>query len=168
MTLTHEDLLSISNLLDVRIQAGLQAELQPVKDDLRDVKLYIHSEFELIKNEIRNIYAELQSVKDDICNIYAELQSVKDDIRALKDEINSLNYRVTKLEVHIENVTDKNIQLLAENYVPAAKRYEKASAQIDAMMADIENVNALNLSIWYLIFFNIYYSMTLDLSQQKK
>lgn len=132
MTLTHEDLLSISNLLDVRIQAGLQAELQPVKDDLRDLKLYIHSEFELIKNEIRNIYAELRSVKDDICNIYAELQAVREDIRALKDEINSLNYRVTKLEVHIENVTDKNIQLLAENYVPAAKRYEKAVPHFSA------------------------------------
>ena len=30
------------------------------------------------------------------------------------------------------------IQLLSENYVPAAKRYEKASAQIEAMQADIE------------------------------
>lgn len=27
---------------------------------------------------------------------------------------------------------------MSENYVPAAKRYEKASAQIDAMQADIE------------------------------
>jgi len=28
--------------------------------------------------------------------------------------------------------------LLAENYLPAAKRYEKATAQIEAMQADID------------------------------
>ena len=85
MTLTQEDLLSISNLLDVKIQAGLQAELQPVKDSIRDLRLYIHSELELIKNDIRNLYAELQAVKDDIRNLYAELQQVKDDIRLLDE-----------------------------------------------------------------------------------
>ena len=65
MTLTNEDLLAISQLLDVKLDAKLKSELQPLKDDIRDIKL------------------------------------------------------------HLENVTDKNIQLLAENYVPAAKRYEK-------------------------------------------
>ncbi len=65
MALTNEDLLAISQLLDVKLDAKLKSELQPLKDDIRDIKLYL------------------------------------------------------------ENVTDKNIQLLAENYVPAAKRYEK-------------------------------------------
>ena len=54
----------------------------------------------------------------------SELQPVKDSIRDIK--------------LHIEYVTYRNIQLLAENYVPAAKRYEKASAEIEAMQADIE------------------------------
>ena len=54
----------------------------------------------------------------------SELQPVKDSIRDIK--------------LPLENVTDRNIQLLAENYVPAAKRYEKASAEIEAMQADIE------------------------------
>ena len=78
MTLTNEDLLAISQLLDVKLDAKLKSELQPLKDDIRDIKL------------------------------------------------------------HLENVTDKNIQLLAENYVPAAKRYEKAVPEIQAMQADID------------------------------
>ena len=56
--------------------------------------------------------------------LQTELQPIKDDIRNIK--------------LHLENVTDKNIQLLAENYVPAAKRYEKAVPEIEAMQADIE------------------------------
>ncbi len=81
----NELLLAISEMLDIKLESTLQAELQLLKDDIRDIK-----------------------------------------------------QRVTSIELHLENTTDKNIQLLAENYVPAAKRYEKASAQIDAMQADIE------------------------------
>lgn len=54
----------------------------------------------------------------------AELQPVKDDIRDIK--------------LDIENVIKPQIWLLAENYVPAAKRFEKAASQIEAMQADID------------------------------
>ncbi len=64
----NELLLEMSDLLDIKLKSALQSVLQPLKDSIRDIKLYL------------------------------------------------------------ENVTDKDIQLLSENYVPAAKRYEKASA----------------------------------------
>lgn len=52
--------------------------------------------------------------------------------------MDSLEQRVTSIELHLENVTDKNIQLLAENYLPAAKRYEKSMASIETMQDDID------------------------------
>lgn len=64
MALSNEDLLAISQLLDIKIKSSLQSELQPLKDELRDMK-----------------------------------------------------QRITSIVLHIENTTDKNIQLLAENYV---------------------------------------------------
>lgn len=57
-------------------------------------------------------------------NPLTNLVSLKDDIRDIK--------------LHLENVTDKNIQLLAENYVPAAKRYEKTVPEMQTMQADID------------------------------
>lgn len=78
MALTNEDLFAISQLLDVKLDSKLKSELQPLKDDIRDIKL------------------------------------------------------------HLENITDKNIQLLAENYVPAAKRCEKAVPEIQSMQTDID------------------------------
>ena len=81
----NELLLAISELMDRKLKSELQAELQPIKDDIRDMK-----------------------------------------------------QRMTNLELHLENITDKNIQLLAENYVPASKRYTKESARIEAMQADID------------------------------
>ena len=54
----------------------------------------------------------------------SELQPIKDDIRNIK--------------LDIENNIKPQINLLAENFVPASKRYEKASAQIEAMQNDID------------------------------
>lgn len=81
MSLTNDDLLAISQLLDVKLDSKFQAKLQPLKDDIRDIKL------------------------------------------------------------HLENVTDKNIQLLAENYVPAAKCFSHTDFTPLFCMADFSSEN---------------------------
>lgn len=74
MALSNEDLLAISQLLDTKLASALQ----PVKDELTDVKL------------------------------------------------------------HIENILEPQIHLPIENYVPAAKRYEKSAVTIDSLQADMD------------------------------
>jgi len=74
MALTNEDLLALSDLLDKK----LDAKLQPLENDIRDIKL------------------------------------------------------------EIENTIKPQLNLLTENYVSAAKKYEKTSAQIDAIQVDVK------------------------------
>lgn len=81
MSLTNEDLLAISQLLDIK----LDSKLKPIKDD----------------------------------------------VKSIKDE-------QTRINLIIENEIQHDIQLLAENYVPAAKRYERTIAEIQSMQADID------------------------------
>ena len=81
MALTNEDLLAISQLLDVK----LDARLKPMEND----------------------------------------------IKSIKDE-------QTRINLIIENDIQHDINILVENYVPAAKRYQDATAQIQAIQADIE------------------------------
>ena len=81
MTLTNEDLLAMSQLLDVK----LGARLKPMEND----------------------------------------------IKSIKDE-------QTRINLIIENDIQHDINILVENYVPAAKRYQDATAQIQAIQADIE------------------------------
>ncbi len=81
MSLTNEDLLAISQLLDTK----LKAELKPIQDDI-----------ETIKNEQK------------------------------------------RSNIIIENEIRSDVRMLAENYMPAANKYEKATAKIEAMQADID------------------------------
>ena len=70
-------------------------------------------------NELLLAMAELFDKK-----METQLQALRDDIRDIK--------------LTLENNIPPNIQLLAENYVPAAKRYEKGSTEIENLKVDIE------------------------------
>lgn len=43
MALTNEDLLAISQLLDTKLDSKLKSELQPIKDDIRDIKIHLEN-----------------------------------------------------------------------------------------------------------------------------
>ena len=70
-------------------------------------------------NELLLAMAELFDKK-----METQLQALREDIRDIK--------------LTLENNITPNIQLLAENYVPAAKRYEKGSTEIENLKVDIE------------------------------
>lgn len=65
-----------------------------------------------------------------------------DDLLAISQMLDTklkpIEYRLSNIEIHLENITDKNISLLAENYIPAAKRYERDTEKIEATQADID------------------------------
>ena len=81
---------------------------------------------------------KLQPVQEDIRSLKTDVQVLKEDVRELKEDVQNLQIRVHGLELHMENVTDRNIQLLVENYMPAAIRYETAISQMETMRVDIE------------------------------
>lgn len=95
MALTNEDLLAISQLLDIK----LDAKLKPMENDIK---------------------------------------SIKDEQIRIKDEQIRIRDEQTRINLIIENDILHGINILSENYVPAAKRYQDAAAQINAMQADID------------------------------
>lgn len=58
--------------------------------------------------------------------------------KKLDPKLQPLENDIRNIKLDIENTMKPQLNLLAENYVPAAKRYENVTAQIGAMQADIE------------------------------
>ncbi|RKI35942.1 hypothetical protein D7V86_26805 [bacterium D16-51] len=56
----------------------------------------------------------------------------------MENDIKSIKLEQRRIDSIIENEIRSDIKLLAENYVPAAKRYEKESSKIEAIQDDIE------------------------------
>lgn len=79
-----------------------------------------------LTNEDLLAMSQLLDVKLD-----ARLKPMENDIKSIKDE-------QTRINLIIKNDIQHDINILVENYVPAAKRYQDATAQIQAIQADIE------------------------------
>ncbi|MCX4316683.1 MAG: hypothetical protein OSJ52_08610 [Lachnospiraceae bacterium] len=112
MTLTQEDLLAISQILDVK--------LEPLKGDIASLQEDVAS----LKEEVSSLKNDVELLKEDMC-------LVKKDILILKEEQHRTN-------LIIENELRPQIRLLAENYLPAAKRYLEEAEQIKEMRSDID------------------------------
>lgn len=68
---------------------------------------------------------------------------MKADMQGMRADIERLDKKVTSLELHIENVTDKNIQLVAENFIELTKKLNQAIPVADKNRAYEVKVNYL-------------------------
>ena len=118
----NELLLAISDMMDKK----LDARLLPIETDMKDMKA-----------DMQNMKADMQSMKADMQHMKADMKHMQTDIQHMKTDIKNIEERVTTIELHLENETDKNIALLAENCIPAARKYEKETEKIEAMQDDI-------------------------------
>lgn len=85
-----------------------------------------------LTKEDLNAIGELLDVK-----LKAELQPIKEDVAELKERVVTLEDGQKRTSLIIENEICPKINLLIENYVPASKRYQEATAQIEDMQDDI-------------------------------
>ncbi len=60
---------------------------------------------------------DIEGMKDDIEGMKDDIRNLKEETGGIKEEIRQINSRLTSLELKIENETNHNIQLLAENHL---------------------------------------------------
>ena len=84
-------------------------------------------------NELLLAISEIMEKK-----IRAETEPIKVDMKTIKDDIETIKTEQKRINLIIENEIRADVGLLAENYIPAAKKYAKATAKIEAMQADID------------------------------
>ena len=83
--------------------------------------------------------------------IIGELGNMKSDMGNMKSDISDLKNQVSQTQLHIENITDRNIQLLAENHsnlidklnqaIPAANKNLTYEVKVNYLL---EHVSALD------------------------
>ncbi|MDE7312125.1 MAG: hypothetical protein K2N87_11000 [Eubacterium sp.] len=59
-------------------------------------------------------------------------------MQPLENEIKSIQAEQHRIHIIIENEIRSDIKLLAENYMPAARKYDNETAKIASMQADID------------------------------
>ena len=64
-------------------------------------------------------------------------------LKPIKEDLENLQDSVTDIKLHLENVTDKNISLLAENYSNLVRKLDENNKVTDTQLAYQIKVNSL-------------------------
>ena len=56
----------------------------------------------------------------------ADLQEVKGEVQTLRDEVQNVKSRVIRMELHLENETDKGIKIIGEGHADLMRKLAEA------------------------------------------
>lgn len=72
-----------------------------------------------------------------------KIDLILSEMQGMKTEMQEVKRRITNMELHIENGTDKNVQLIAENFIELTKKLNQAIPVADNTFAYEIKVNYL-------------------------
>lgn len=156
--MNHEELLSaISCMLDEKLETKLEEKLEEKLETKLNQKLdeKLDEKLEKLEKKLEikleeKLEQKLDQKLDEKLDV--KLAPISADLTILKEQVLSLTERMDRVEADVTDIREKqeqtagiienqlipNIKLLAENYVPAAKRYQESEQKQAAMENDIK------------------------------
>ncbi len=116
---------------DIRI---LKDDMKEVKEDVRSLKddvCTLKGEMKEVKEDIRILKEDVHTLKGEMKEVKEDIRILKEDVRILKEDVQLLKKKVTCIELHLENSTDHNIQLIAENFIDLTNKLNQAIPAAD-------------------------------------
>ena len=89
-------------------------------------------------------------LKEDVAVLKEDVAVLKEKVSVLEQRVGNIEQRVTGIEVHLENQTDKNIQLIAENFIELTNKLNQAIPVADKNLAYEVKVNYLIEKVQFL------------------
>lgn len=109
---------------DTKIDAMIET-LQTITKDITDMK-----------KEMTDMKRDMTGMKKDMTDMKKDMTNMKEDILGLKEETKDIR-------LHIENVTDKNISLLADSHCKLFQRLNENNQALSNQLAYQIKVNYL-------------------------
>ena len=116
---------------DTKIDAMLET-LQTITKDITDMK----KEMTDVKRDMIDMKKDMTDMKKDMTDMKKDMTDMKKDILGLKEETKDIR-------LHIENVTDKNISLLADSHCKLFQRLNENNQALSNQLAYQIKVNYL-------------------------
>ncbi len=118
----NELLLAISNMMDVKLKAGLA----PIKNDVQEIKQDVHN----LKSRMQSMESRMQSMENRMQNVENEVCQIKNELRQVKNEVH-------QIKLCQENVILPRLNTIEACYTETFKRYKDNADKMDAAFEDI-------------------------------
>jgi len=144
----NELLLAVSDMMDKKLkpiheQMGKMEthmdNMETSMDKMETRMDNIETSMDKIETRMDNIETSMDKMETRMDNIETRMDNVEINIDNLETRMMShMNNGFAKIYNILENEIRPDIKLLAENFLPAATRFEKSTMEIEDMQSDIE------------------------------
>ena len=99
-----------------------------------------------VQGQIRGMQGQMEGMQDQMGDMQVKISDLDSKVDRLDTKVEILSARVTKVELHLENTTDRNIGLLMEQYKPNADKLDRVIEQAEVMQFDLEQLKKVVIS----------------------
>lgn len=143
MALTNDDLLAISQLLDVKLKAEIQPiknEMQTLRNEIQSVKTELHGEIQSVKAELQavkvGLHCEIQAVRTEL---QTEIQSVRTELQTEIQSVKTeLQAEIHQIKLYQENIMMPRLDTIESCYTSTYNRYKDSVDGYEMLQADNE------------------------------
>lgn len=129
---------TLEEKLEEKLEQKLDRKLDEKLEEKLEQKLDEKLEQKLDEKLERKLDEKLAPIRADITILKEQVLSLTDRMGRVEADIEDIRKQQERTSKIIENQLIPNIQLLAENYVPAARRYQESEQKQTAMENDIK------------------------------
>ena len=119
MTLTAEDLLAISQMMEEMLDRKLDARLKPIEHELK-----------VLKAEVKDLKAEVKGLK-------AEVDGLKAEVDGLKKEVDTLKTEIHQIKLFQENIIMPRLNDIEACYTSTYQRYKDHADRMEQTYEDV-------------------------------
>ena len=94
--------------------------LQMILSETQDVKAGLNE----VKTEVNGIRRDMNTLKSDISELKSDVITLKSDVSELKSDVDDLKVRTALIETTLENVTNRNIKIIAEGHGDLSRKLD--------------------------------------------
>ena len=113
------------------------------KEDLQSIAVLLQNTTEPLQNAITGMQKDITGMQKDIASMQKDITSMQKDITSMQKDITSMQKDITDVKLHLENITDRNISLLAENHGHLIDKLNQAVKVSDKSCLEEIRVNIL-------------------------
>ena len=125
---------------------GMKGDVAVLKEDMAVLK----EDVAVLKEDVAILKEDVAVLKEDVAVLKEDVAVLKEKVSVLEQRVTGIEQRVTGIEVHLENQTDKNIQLIAENFIELTNKLNQAIPVADKNLAYEVKVNYLIEKVQFL------------------
>ena len=121
-----------------------ESELLAAIADMLDERLKpVTQKLTGMENRMTGLETKMTGMEDRMTGIEGKVTGLEEKMSAVQKITADTREELTQVKLHIENVTDKNITLLAENYCNLVKKLDENNKITDVQLAYQIKVNFL-------------------------